>query len=118
MAGSYESTRRNLHGAAELLLAGPRYADGGSIQLRAGTGGIATWDAPRVALHAGQAVSDSHGVDLDGLSFADAASRLGLVARALGDVYHDGPGLSVDDVISLDPTEAALVESALALGDQ
>jgi len=42
MAGTYEMTRRNLHGAAELLLAGPRYAGGSSIQLRAGAGGIAT----------------------------------------------------------------------------
>jgi hypothetical protein len=118
MAGSYESTRRNLHGAAELLLAGPRYAGGGSIQLRVGDGGISTWDSPRVSLHAGQLVSGGQRVDLDGLTFADAASRAGLVARTLGDVYHDGPGFSVGDLISLDPSAAALVEDALALGDQ
>jgi len=45
---AYESTRRSLHGVAELPLAGPRYVEGGSIQLRAGAGGSTTWDPPAV----------------------------------------------------------------------
>jgi hypothetical protein len=118
MTETYESTRRSLHGAAELLLAGPRYDAGGSIQLRAGAGGITTWDAPAVTVHAGQLVLGSRRVDLDGLTFAEAGSRVGLTARRLDDVYRDGPGLSVDDVISVDLAQADVLEEALARGDQ
>lgn len=118
MGEAYQSTRRSLHGAAELLLAGPRYAAGGSIQLRAGAGGITTWEKPAVTLHAGQLVCGRRRVLLDGLSFAEAGTRVGLGARRLDDVYDDGPGLAVDDLISVDPVDAAVVEAALALGDQ
>lgn len=118
MGEAYESTRRSLHGAAELLLAGPRYATGGSIQLRAGAEGITTWDPPEVTVHAGQLVSGGRRVALDGLTFAGAGAYVGLVARRLDDVYQDGPGLEVDSLICVDPTQAAVVEEALALGDQ
>ena len=118
MGEAYESTRRSLHGAAELLLAGPRYGAGGSIRLRAGTEGITTWDPPAVTLHAGQLVWGSRRVPLDGLTFAEAGGRVGLRARRLDDVYDDGPGFAVDDLIHVDLAQAAAVEQALALGDR
>jgi hypothetical protein len=116
MPDSYTVTRRSLHGLAELVLAGPRYACGGSIQLRAGSGGIETWDEPAVRLYGGDLLAGQQRVRLDGLTFADAAARIGLVARRLDDVYQDGPGLAPEDVIRLDEAQVRVVEDALRSG--
>jgi hypothetical protein len=116
MPDSYTVTRRSLHGLAELVLAGPRYACGGSIQLRAGSGGIETWDEPAVRLYGGDLLAGQQRVRLDGLTFADAAARIGLVARRLDDVYQDGPGLAPEDVIRLDEAQVGVVEDALGSG--
>jgi len=117
MSASYASTRHNLHGLAELVLAGPRYRAGGSMRLRAGADGIRTWDDPPVRLSRGALVADETRIRLHGLTFGDAAAAIGLSAEPLDDVYHDGPHVRPDEVITLDPAEVDVVEEALARGD-
>jgi len=117
MSSSYATTRHSLHGLAELVLAGPRYADGGSMRLRAGVGGIRTWDDPPVRLSQGELVSDASRVRLEGLTYGDAAAAIGLTAHPLDDVYRDGPHVQPDEVVVLDPADVDVVEQALAHGD-
>jgi hypothetical protein len=114
---SYPSTRHSLHGLAELVLAGPRYAAGGSMRLRAGVDGIRTWDDPAVRLAGGELVVEAIRVPVNGLTYADAAAAIGLAAHPLDEVYHDGPHVRPDEVIVLDPEDVVVVEEALARGD-
>lgn len=117
MSSSYATTRHNLHGVAELVLAGPRYTAGGSMRLRAGVDGIRTWDDPPVRLSGGDLIGEAHRVSVNGLTFADAAAAIGLSAQPLDDVYHDGPHVRPDEVIALVPADVEVVEEALARGD-
>jgi hypothetical protein len=117
MAATYPTTRHSLHGLAELVLAGPRYTAGGSMRLRAGSDGIRTWDDPPVRLSRGELVADGRRIALSGLTFGDAAAAVGLTAQPLDHVYHDGPHVTVGELVALDPDELAVVEEALARGD-
>lgn len=87
------------------------------MRLRAGPGGIRTWDEPELILSDGELRSGSTRVALAGLTYADAAAAVGLVAHPLDEVYHDGPHVSPQEEIVLDLDQVRVVESALALGD-
>lgn len=115
---AYTRTKHSLHGLAELVLAGPRYRQGGSIRLRAQPEGFRTRDEPVVAVSGSALVTADLRVDVDGLTFAQAAARIGLEASRLDDVYGDGPKVGPDEAIHLDPSSVRQVEHALALGDQ
>lgn len=117
MSGTYAATRHSLHGLAELVLAGPRYVAGGSMRLRAGPDGIRTWDDPAVLLSGGELVTGTTRLPVGGLTYASAAAGVGLVAQPLDYVYHDGPHVSPDDVVTLDPDQAVVVQDALGRGD-
>lgn len=115
---AYTRTRRSLHGLAELVLAGPRYRQGGSIRLRVQPLGFRTRDEPFVAMRGPLLVADDNAVDVDGLTFAQAAASIGLEASRLDDVYSDGPGVNPDDVIRVDPESVRQLAHALTVGDQ
>lgn len=117
MSTSYETTRRSLHGLAEVVLAGPRYAAGGSMRLRADQQGIRTWDDPPVRLSRGTLVRDQARIELDGLTFAEAAAAVGLTAQTLDHVYHDGSHVTPDERIALDSAEVDVLEHALDVGN-
>jgi hypothetical protein len=117
MSGTYAMTRHSLHGLAELVLAGPRYAAGGSMRLRADADGIRTWDDPPIRLSGGALAAGATRASLDGLTYAAAAALIGLTPHPLDDVYHDGPHVAPDEVISLDPAHVSVVEEALGHGD-
>jgi hypothetical protein len=117
MSASYAATRHSLHGLAEVVLAGPRYVSGGSMRLRADPEGLRTWEDPPVQLSRGELVVDGARIPLDGLTFSEAAAAAGLVAQPLDHVYHDGPQVSVDERVVLDPAHVSVVEDALADGN-
>jgi hypothetical protein len=115
---AYTTTRRSLHGLAELVLAGPRYREGGTIRLTVQPEGFRTRDEPFVAVHGYALIAGDLTVDVNGLTFAQAAARLGLEASRLDDVYSDGSKLDPDETIHLDPESVQQVAHALALGDR
>ncbi len=117
MAAEYATTRHSQHGLAELVLAGPRYLAGGSLRLRTGSDGIRTWDDPPVRLSRGELVVGAHRIAVSGLTFAAAAAAVGLTAQPLDHVYHDGPHVTPDELVALDPDDLAVLEDALARGD-
>jgi hypothetical protein len=71
-----------------------------------------------VAVNGSTLVTADIRVDVDGLTFRQAAARIGLQASRLDDVYGDGPRVSPDEAIRLDPDAVRQVVHALALGDQ
>jgi len=116
-ADAYTRTRRSLHGLAELVLAGPRYRQGGSIELRVQQDGFRTRDEAVVAIRGCDLVTADVTVAVDGLTFAQAAARIGLEASRLDDVYSDGPKVGPEEPVYLEPASVRQVEHALALGD-
>ncbi len=108
-----EPTRRSLHGLAELVLAGPQYALSGTIRLRATPGGFGTESAPDLRIDGPELVTATGRIPLGG-TFADLARAAGVEARALRDVYGDGPGVGEDDLVVVDPAAAAVILEAFA----
>jgi hypothetical protein len=111
-----ELSRRALHGLAELVLAGPQYARSQDIRLRVTPGGFATVTEPDVRIDGVELVTSGGRLPLSG-TFAELATAAGLEARALRDVYHDGPDVSADEPILVDPGAAAVIAAAFAQGD-
>jgi hypothetical protein len=113
---AFETTRRSLHGLAELLLAGPQYEQSKDIRLRATDGGFATVSEPDVRIDGVELVVGGIRHPLDG-TVADIAARAGLTPRGLSDVYADGSGVGLDDVVSVDAEAAAEIAHAYSRGD-
>jgi hypothetical protein len=110
------TTRTTLHGVAELLLAGPQYAESGTIRLRVVPGGIATVAAPELRLEGTELVGPSGRHPLDG-TYAEIASAVGVTPRELGDVYQDRAEVGADDPVEVDPAALGVLTGALAVGD-
>ena len=85
-----ETTRRSLHGIAELVLAGPQYDTCQSIRLQVTPGGFGTVADPDLRVDGLDLVSPTARLPLGG-TFARLARAAGVEARALRDVYADGP---------------------------
>jgi hypothetical protein len=109
-------TRTVLHGIAELLMAGPQYAASGTIRLGAGPAGLSTVAPPELRLDSSGLAGPGGRHPLEG-TYAELAAAVGVEPRALGDVYHDTSGASVDDRIAVDPAALATLLDALATGD-
>ena len=110
------TTRRSLHGVAELLLAGPQHAASGTIRLAPCAGGFATVAAPAVSVIRGALVHDGRTVPLDGRTVADAAAAVGLTPCSLDDVYRDTSGIGPDDVLGVSESPADEIAAAFERG--
>jgi hypothetical protein len=113
---TYAETRRSVHGLAELVLAGPRYRSTRQMRLRVLPDGIGTWDQPGPRFSAGDLVTEETRIAVDGLTFEEAARRLGVEATVLDDVYSDGPGVAPTETIRLDSEAVRVLERAFAAG--
>ncbi len=113
---SIESTRQSLHGIAELVLAGPQYAASQTIRLRVTPGGFGNVAAPDLRVDGPVLVSPTARLPLGG-TFAELARAAGVEARELRDVYADGPGVTPDDPVDVDPDGVEPVLGAFARGD-
>ena len=110
------TTRRSLHGIAELVLAGPQYDACQSIRLQVTPGGFGTVADPDLRVDGLDLVSPTVRLPLGG-TFAGLARAAGVEARPLRDVYADGPGVSPDDQVVVDPDAALEILDAYARGD-
>jgi hypothetical protein len=111
-----EHTRLALHGVAELVLAGPQYADSHDIKLRVTPGGFGTVAAPDLRVDGLELVTPTARLPLGG-TFVGLARAAGVTARSLGDVYSGGPDLDPDGPIVVDPDAVALVLDTFGTGD-
>ncbi len=100
------TTRRALHGVAELVIAGPQYAASGTIRLRVVPGGFAgTTSAMRV--DGADLVWDGGRIPLSG-SCRRMAEAAGVTA-VVPDLYGDGSGVDLDEELAFDPQALALL---------
>jgi hypothetical protein len=110
-------TRLALHGAAEMLLAGPQYRRTGRIGLRIVEGGFATTRPPAISLIGTELVVGTQRFALEGTYGAVAAAAGLTSAGPLRDVYTGSPAFSLDDEIVIDPGAQKIIEAAYELGD-
>jgi hypothetical protein len=111
------TTRRSLHGVAELVLAGPQHAQTGEISLRSVPGGFATTHSPSLSVVGTEVLGLAGAFGINGQTPASLASALGLEATSLSAVYTDGSGVGLDDALEVDAAAAATIADAFAAGD-
>ena len=111
------TTRRSLHGVAELVLAGPQHAQTGEISLRSVPGGFATTHTPALSVVGAEVLGPEGAVAIDGQTPASLAAALGVQATSLSAVYTDGSGIGPDDALQVDAAAAATIADAFAAGD-
>ncbi len=100
------STRRALHGVAELVLAGPQHAAYGTIRLRVLPGGFGGVALP-LGIHGPDLVWDGGRTPLGG-TCRELATAAGLTARVPG-AYGDGSGVDLDEPLSFDNQALAVL---------
>lgn len=112
-----ETTRRFLHGTAELLLAGPQHRRTGRIDLRVVAGGFATAADPALRVEGAELLTSSGRFPLNGRSYGEVAAAAGLDAGEPAGVYGGGPGVRLDEVLTLDAEAVKVLMGAFAEGD-
>jgi len=112
---TFVTTRRQLHGIAECLLAGPQYQATGEIALAITPGGFGTTAGPELRLDGLDLVAGHARVPATG-RLGDLADNLGVVFGA-PEIYPDGSGVRRDDIVDLDPAAARLILDWYALSD-
>lgn len=117
MATDLATTRRSLHAVAELVLAGPQYRAHHEIKLQIRPYGFGTVIGPDVRVADATVVRDDVIVVIDGKSAREIAHALGLEARTLDDVYHDGPHVTVDEPLSVSEEHAQHIMRCYVAGD-
>lgn len=113
-----ETTRRFLHGTAELLLAGPQHRKNGRIDLRVTDGGFGTATEPGLRVDGQDLVTETGRFPLAGRSYREVAAAAGLEAGEPAGVYGGGPGVRTDEVITLDAGAVKTLVRAFADGDR
>ena len=113
-----QTTRRALHGVAELVLAGPEHAATGEIALRVTPGGFATTAGPDLRVEGTEVHGPGGSAGINGHTPATLAAAVGVQATTLDDVYSGGPGVGTDEPLAVDADAAARVTDALAVGDE
>jgi hypothetical protein len=109
-------TRRQLHGVAEILIAGPQHRRTGTIRLSVGADGFRGAVLP-IAVQAMQLVWSQGRADLVG-PVADLAVAAGVDIGAPVGVYQSSAPLGINEVLHLDPDSVARVNHSLSVGAQ
>jgi hypothetical protein len=114
---SLTTTRRSLHGIAELLLAGPQFRASADIRLRVTETGFATVAPPALRLDGTHLVAGERHVDLAGRTYAEIATAVAVDAGDPAGVYDEGSGVRPGEVVTLDPGATRTITGALVAGD-
>lgn len=112
------TTRQSLHAVAELVLAGVQYDACGRIALRVSPGGFATRFEPDLRVEGTDLVGGFGRISMDRLTPHQLCAAAGLPVVSLAEVYTDGAVYGPDDVLSVDPTAAAVIADAWACGQE
>lgn len=110
-----DTTRRSLHGVAELLIAGPQHRAHGTIRLRVTPGGFGGVAAP-VRVEGAELVWDGGRAPLTG-SYRALAAVAGIADPGAPDSYTDTSGVGLDEDIAVDAAAAAGIAGWFARGD-
>jgi hypothetical protein len=111
------TTRRALHGVAELVLAGPQFRTSGTIRLRVVPGGFATVAAPALAIDGEYLVAGEHRIAINGSTCGALAKAIGVAAGAPADLYHDGSGVGPDEPVTVAADAVRFLLGCFEVGD-
>lgn len=114
---TFGSTRRSLHGVAEIVLAGPQYRQSGTIRLKAVEGGFGTVKAPSLKVSGTELVTGDREIPLNGATCRELGAAAGIDAGAAEDLYTDGSGVGLDETLGVDAEAAQRIAEAFGLGD-
>jgi hypothetical protein len=114
-ADTLATTRRALHGVAELLLAGPQYRGHGTIRLQVTPGGFGG-TVSEVRVEGTDLVQTGRRQPLAGTA-RQVGAALGLDVGPPKGLYADGSGVGVDDPLHVDAAAAESIVSWFAMGD-
>lgn len=117
MTADLATTRRSLHAVAELVLAGPQYGAHEEIKLQVRPYGFGTVLGPDVRLADASVVRDDVSVSVDGKCARDIARAVGLEARSLDEVYHEGSRVGLDEPLNLSDAHARYIARCYVAGD-
>lgn len=115
-ADAYRSTRRQLHAAAAMLIAGPQHRRHGTIRLSVTPSGFCGAVLP-IAVESTALVWPHRRAELAG-TLATLAAAAGVDIGAPVGVYHSSAPLSADAVLDLDAHAAAQIHHSLRIGAQ
>ena len=110
----FVSTRRQLHGVAELLIAGPQYRRDGTIRLSVTAAGFFGVALP-IGVEGTDLVWPGGRTQLAG-PVDELAIAAGVEAKAPEGLYPGGAELALDAVLDLDPDAASRVHASLQTG--
>jgi hypothetical protein len=110
----YVDSRRQLHGVAEMLIAGPQYRSHGTIRLRVTAHGFAGVEAP-LAVEGMEFVWAGGRAPLRG-SIADLAAAAGIEAGAPAGVYDSSGAVTEGAVLDLDAESVHRAQESLRIG--
>jgi hypothetical protein len=109
------TTRRSLHGVAELLIAGPQYRTLGTIRLQVTPGGFGGVKLP-VSVRGTTLHWSGGSAPLAG-SYRELATAAGVTAGVPEGIYHDTSGVDPDEQLVVDPAAAELLAQWFERGD-
>ena len=112
-----ERTRQALHGVAELVLAGPQYAESHDIRLRVTPGGFGTVAAPDLRVEGLELVTPTDPAAPRAAPSPGSPGRPGSRRAPLRDVYADGPGVDPATPSRSTRMQPASILDAFAAGD-
>jgi hypothetical protein len=113
----FAETRRSLHGVAELILAGPQYAACQEISLKVTPDGFGTTHSPDIRVVGVEIITEDSRAPIDGLTPRRIGEALGIEPRGLAEVYQDGSGVELDDLLAVEAEAARVLAQAYAVGD-
>ncbi|RFS81248.1 hypothetical protein D0T12_33290 [Actinomadura spongiicola] len=113
-----ETTRRSLHGVAELVLAGPQYRQSGTIRLAVVPGGFVTVKDPDLRVNGSELVAGDRQVPLNGATCRELAAAAGLDAGGPEGLYEDGSGVGLDEVLDVDAESARYIADVFGRGHE
>jgi hypothetical protein len=112
------TTRRSLHGVAELVLAGPQYRRSGTIRLGVIPGGFGTTKAPDLRVKETALVCGDREVPLNGTTCRELGAAADVEAGGVGDLYKDGSGVGLDEVLGVDAEAAHQIVQGFEQGNE
>ena len=111
------TTRRSLHAVAELVLAGPQYRAIGKLRLQVIPGGFATIGTPELRAVDTQVVgAGGVAVAINGRTPRAIGAELGVTAGRPEGAYDGGSGVDLDEMLTVQAGQAAVIMGALSLG--
>jgi hypothetical protein len=114
--GDLVTTRRALHGVAEVIMAGPQYRSSGTIRLAITPGGFGTIGEPALRVAGTELIAGDRVIPMNGTIYEELGTAADIDAGAPEGLYKGGSGVELDDVLGVDAGAAARIEEGFAQG--